>query len=103
MTLPFCNQIDLLTADVVVFSEPRVWDDSGEETTQRRVGATQCPKCELWWPIIEEPEEWVENETTGRCDAVSWWGGVVCEPCGLLMIVQSDGTPECYRLSWKSS
>ncbi len=95
---PFANQVDLHTRGPRPVREKRHWDHDGHERTQRRIGAEQCPRCGLWWPAIEEPDMWDENEATGQCDASGWWGGTVCEDCGLLMIEQPDGTGETYQL-----
>lgn len=99
MALPFTNQMDLQVSNVRIEYEAQHWDDTGHEQTQRRTGALQCPCCSLWWPIIEEPEEWTENDETGRWDALAWWGGVVCGECNLLMAEMPDGRVECYKLS----
>lgn len=98
MTFPFCNQADIRTTSPRRYREVRHWDEENHELTQIRTGAYQCPECGLYWPLIEEPDAWRLNEETGRWDAVDWWGGVVCEECGLLMIDQPDGTGEVYRL-----
>ena len=95
---PFANQTDLHTRGPVICRERRHWGDDGHELTQRRVGATQCPQCGLWWPDIEEPDEWTEDKENGRWNAIGWWGGTCCEECGLLMIEQPDGTGEVYDL-----
>ena len=98
--LPFCNQTDLhARGPLIVVEERRAWDDDGYETTQRRIGATQCPRCGLWWPEIQEPDGWKFNAATGLWDADDWWGGVMCELCDSLMIEQPDGTGEVYSLS----
>lgn len=96
MAFPICNDID--PRFPVTEYELRHWDDEGFERTERRIGASQCPKCGLWWPAIEEPDCWEENEATGRWDAVDWMGFEVCEQCGLLMVVQPDGSGEVYEL-----
>lgn len=100
MTFPYCNQADLFTNGPRARRERRHWDDDGYERTERCVGATECPRCHLWWPAIEQPDEWSQNAETGRWDAIGWWGGEVCEQCELLLIEQPDGTPECYDLRW---
>lgn len=77
----------------------REYDANGYERTQRINGGYQCPKCELWWPCVEEPDCWTMNQhDENKWDAEGWFGGVVCEDCGLLMIDQPDGTAECYSL-----
>ena len=98
MTFPLCNQADLLAVGPMKTRERRHWDGDGYELTEIRNGATQCPICKLWWPNIEQPAEWEEDEDTGRWNATGWWGGVLCEFCGLLQIEQPDGTQECYQL-----
>ena len=95
---PFCNQVDIHERGPVIVREERAWDEVGYETTQQRIGATQCPRCRLWWPEIQEPDAWTFNEDNDLWDANDWWGGVVCELCGLLMVEQPDGTREAYEL-----
>ena len=72
-------------------------DGAWMQTGERINGFCQCPKCGLWWPNIEEPDMWTENDD-GWMQATGWWGGCVCSDCDLLMIEQPDGTPECYDL-----
>ena len=98
MAIPFCNQANIHVVGPRIARESQHWDDDGHERTERRNGATQCPKCGLWWPNIEEPDMWDLNDRTGRWDATGWWGGVVCCECNLLMVEQCDGTDECYQL-----
>jgi hypothetical protein len=98
MTFPYCNQADIVRAEPRIIRERRRFDDEGYERTKRRNGACECPKCGLWWPCIEEPDCWELDEESGKWNAVSWWGGVVCEECELLMIEQPDGTGECYDI-----
>jgi hypothetical protein len=95
---PFCNQADLRDRGAVVCREARHWDNEGHEQTQIRTGAYECPRCRLWWPLIESPDEWTLNQETGKWDAISWWGGAVCGECNLLMINQPDGTTKAYEL-----
>lgn len=99
MAFPYCNQVDILTAEPRLVREKRYWNDEDRELTEQRNGAYQCPKCGLWWPLIEQPEAWELSEETGRWDAIEWWGCVVCEVCRFLMVDQPDGTPECYDLN----
>lgn len=96
---PFANQADLHTRGAITCREKRHWDDEGNERTERRVGAVQCPRCGLWWPAIEQPDTWTHNEDTGNWDATGWWGGVVCSECHLLLIEQPDGRAEVYDLT----
>lgn len=98
MAFPHANQIDILNSDPKLTREKRHWDSEGYERTQRRNGASECPKCGLWWPVIEDPDMWNENSETGRLDAAGWWGGVVCEQCGILIVEQPDGHTEAYAL-----
>lgn len=98
MSIPLCNQADLMTNGPRLVREKRHWDNEGYERTEIRDGATQCPKCGFWWPNIEEPDMWDENEVTGNLDAINWWGGVVCSDCSLLIVEQPDGRSECYEL-----
>lgn len=93
MTFPLCNQADLPMADPQIAYEPKVFDHEGHERTQRRNGGAQCPECGLWWPLIEEPDEW-----NHKLQAIGWWGGVVCENCHLLIVEQLGGRMECYRI-----
>lgn len=86
MSMPRCNQADLFTVGARVRREHRHWDANGYEQTERSVGAVQCPRCNLWWPVIEHPDAWSQNADTGRLDADGWWCGVFCEQCGLLLI-----------------
>lgn len=100
MAFPYCNQADIVHAEPRLAYEKRHWDDERFERTQRRNGAYQCPKCGLWWPLIEEPDMWTEaDETPGWWTAEGWWGGVACEGCEILMVSQPDGRGECYDLS----
>lgn len=100
MAFPICNQSDIPHKDARLAYERRHWDDQGYERTARRNGAYQCPKCELWWPIIEEPDCWTQSlNDRNRMDAEGWWGAAVCEKCQLLMVDQPDGVGECYDLS----
>ena len=104
MTIPLCNQADLMTLGPRPVRERRCFDANGRERTQLRSGACQCPQCGLWWPLIEDPCGWVEeykrpDDTTPiRWFAVEWWGAAMCEICGLLMVEQPDGTGEVYQL-----
>lgn len=116
MTFPLCNQADLFTAGPRVMRGRRRFDAEGYERTQRRNGAYRCPKCGLWWPVIEEPCEWVESRYVVKEDGPAGalveqpgdaavlrmravdWGRSACEMCQLLMVVQPDGTPEVYQL-----
>lgn len=75
----------------------RSFDEDGHERGQRINGYSQCPKCGLWWPCIEEPDCWEEDEP-GSWVAVGWWGATVCEECELLMVEQPDGRDEVYQL-----
>lgn len=98
MTMPFANQADIPTGPArIEYESPPRFDDEGFERTERRNGACQCPECGLWWPSIEEPDMWTEDNS-GRWIAEGWWGGVVCERCEVLMIEQPDGSGECYKL-----
>jgi len=97
VSIPLCNAADLFNGPRIDY-ETRHWDAEGHERTERRNGAMQCPKCGLWWPMIEEPDMWDQNEKTGRWDASGWWGGVACCECRLLLIEQPDGTCEAYEL-----
>lgn len=102
MPFPFCNSINL---DPKIVYERRHWDKDGYERTERRNGAVQCPRCDLWWPCIEEPQAWsqtLDSIMDERMDAIEWWGGVVCEECNLLMAEQPDGRIEVYQLGNKS-
>lgn len=72
------------------------FDEDGYEQGQRINGFDCCPQCGLWWPCIEEPDCWEEDDS--RWKATGWWGASVCEDCGLLMIEQPDGRGECYQL-----
>lgn len=100
MAFPYSNQADIQRAEPRLAYEKRHWDHDGFERTERRNGACQCPKCELWWPAIEEPDMWTGDEITpGRWNAEGWWGGVVCEDCEILMVDQPDGRSQYYRLS----
>lgn len=98
MSLPLCNQADLMVAEPRRIRERRRWDLEGYERTEIRDGATRCPVCGLWWPHIAQPDGWEWNHSTLRWDATSWWGGVVCSLCDLLLVEQPDGTPECYDI-----
>lgn len=42
---------------------PMVVDDDGFERGQRINGYDECPRCRLWWPVVEEPDMWEESET----------------------------------------
>lgn len=75
----------------------RKFDAEGHERGERINGFYQCPKCDVWWPCVEEPDMWDEGPH-GRWYASGWWGAAVCEECGLLMVDQPDGRTECYRL-----
>lgn len=100
MTFLYSNQTDLMRAEPRRTSERRTWDAEGFERTEIRTGACQCPKCGLWWPIIEEPDCWTQNsKDKTRMDATGWWGAPVCELCHLLLVEQPDGRSECYDLS----
>jgi hypothetical protein len=100
VSFPFCNQADILHSEARIVYERPHWDKEGYERTERRNGAYQCPKCGLWWPVIEEPDWWEQNpEDDAKWDAQGWWGGVVCEDCEILMVDQPDGSAECYDLS----
>ena len=104
MSFPLCNQADLMTFGPRVVREPRCYDAEGVERTELRNGACQCPKCGLWWPIIETPVMWVEEHkrpddtTPARWLATGWEGFPVCLFCGLLMVEHPDGTGEVYQL-----
>lgn len=93
----FANQADLLTEGPKLIYLNCTFDCEGYERTERVNGAMQCPRCGLWWPCIEEPDCWTEDEL-GRWIAVEWWGGVVCGCCHLLMVDQPDGRSEAYQL-----
>ncbi len=99
MAIPLCNQADLFTAGPRLVREIRRWDEKGYEQTQRRNGAVQCPRCGLWWPMIEEPYEWNRVDCSAETyRAIAWEGFPVCEACNLLMVEQPDGTSEVYQL-----
>lgn len=76
----------------------RRFDEQHYERGERIGGYCQCPKCGLWWPVVEEPDAWEQRPLEDVWFAVEWWGGCVCEVCNLLMVSQPDGTPECYQL-----
>lgn len=82
--------------DVYVRRLSHLFDEQGFEQGERINGYYQCPRCGLWWPCIEQPDAW---EVSGdRWLATSWWGGVVCEACSLLIVEQPDGRTEVYEL-----
>jgi hypothetical protein len=94
---PHCP-IDLLTNyDLYCVVLWRKFDDDGCERGERINGFDQCPKCGVYYPCIEEPDMW-EQCDDGRWIAEGWWGGTVCDDCGLLFVTQPDGTPEAYKL-----
>jgi hypothetical protein len=104
VSVPFCNQADITRNDARVKYETRRWDADGYERTERRAGACECPRCGLWWPLIEEPDHWELSDGDAiRWDAVGWWGAVHCGPCGLLMVTQPDGRVECLDLGGDDS
>jgi len=72
-------------------------DDEGFEQAYRVDGWEECPKCNLIWPRVAQPDMWDQTEG-GIWIVTGWWGGVVCEDCGILLITQPDGTPEAYNL-----
>ena len=89
-------------ADLPTRDEPylvQLWESfkDSKEGGERINGFHQCPQCGLWWPCIEEPDCW-EQQDDGRWTAVGWWGAAVCEVCEVLMVEQPDGTPETYCL-----
>jgi hypothetical protein len=91
MPIPFVNQRDIHTNGPRILREKRHWDSEGRERTERIIGSEQCPKCGLWWPVVEQPEEWYESDTVpGRRDATGWWGASCCEQCQILMVEQPD-------------
>lgn len=98
---PHCP-IDLLQRcnfDRYVVQLSRSFDDEGYEQGERINGFVECPKCGLWWPCIEEPDCWEEDdEQKGKWVAIGWWGGVVCDECRLLIVDQPDGHTEVYQL-----
>lgn len=100
MTIDYCCPINLpqLESPPIVRSQ-RTFDSEGLERGERINGYDQCPRCGLWWPIVEEPDVWEEVAGTQRWIATGWWGAAICGECDLLMVEQPDGTPECYRLS----
>ncbi len=98
MTFPFCNQRDIHTAGVRLLREKRHFDAEGYERTERLNGAYQCPKCELWWPVIESPDCWTVS-APGQRKALEWFGFAACSDCELLMVDQPDGRSERYDLS----
>lgn len=78
---------------------PRTFDDDHCEQGKRINGFDQCPKCGLWWPCVEEPDMWAEDdENHGIMFAEGWCGWSVCCDCRLLLFTQPDGTPEAYQL-----
>jgi hypothetical protein len=72
-------------------------DNDGIPTGKRINGYDQCPKCGLWYPTIEEPDGWSENDD-GSWEIDSWWGWSQCVECDLLLVTQPDGRPEAYYL-----
>lgn len=102
--------VDLQASDELIPYVCLLWrrfdpdDVTGTRERGERIhGFDQCPKCGVWWPCIEEPDGWELNADDEVWLAISWWGGTICEDCGLLMVTQPDGTPETYRLSgWPS-
>jgi hypothetical protein len=63
-------------------------DNDGCQRGERINGSAECPDCGLWWPLIEEPEEW--DTETG--DVVSWGPGAAeCADCELVIIDTFDG------------
>lgn len=100
MSIDYCCPIKLpsLTSSPPIVNGPRTFDEESHERGERINGYCECPKCGLWWPIVEEPDCWEWNERSQRWIATGWWGAAVCEACELLMADQPDGTPECYYL-----
>jgi hypothetical protein len=71
--------------------------DDGYPTGERINGFYQCPKCNAWWPCIEQPDMWTWDDS-GKWRISGWWGAAVCATCGLLMLDQPNGQGECYQL-----
>lgn len=98
MTIGIHCPVDLLTSNkprLVLLSKS--FDEDGHERGERINGYCECPKCGLWWPVVEEPDSWTKGDD-GKWFADSWWGAAVCGECLLLMVEQPDGMPECYQL-----
>jgi len=72
--------------------------DDGNECGERIGGWDCCPKCGLWWPVVENPDAWVESDDGTHWVADGWWGAAVCTECEILMVSQPDGTPEAYQM-----
>lgn len=90
--LPTAGEFE--TYVVVLHTE---FDDENFQCGERINGFDQCPKCELWWPCIEQPDVWEENDS-GQWIATGWWGVAFCCECNLLLVMQLDWTPEAYQL-----
>lgn len=71
------------------------FDSERYQREKRFNGIAQCPECGLWWPLIEEVEEWEEFQEgplEGYWRAVSWGpGSAQCTFCDLVMIDSFDG------------
>lgn len=102
MAFPYSNQADLMRAEPRRTRERRHYDADGYERTEVRTGDCQCPKCGLWWPVIESPDMWTQNpKDTTKLNAFGWWGAAQCGTCDLLLAEQPDGRSECYDLGHK--
>ena len=95
--LPYWTLADILAFESIMLVRPFVGDDQ-HERGERISGWSECPKCGLWWPIVETPDAWVESDDGSHWVADSWWGAAVCDECDVLMVTQPDGTGECYQL-----
>jgi hypothetical protein len=97
INLPAWTWADAFEFEPIILVPPYVGDDQNERG-ERIGGWSQCPKCGVWWPIVEEPDMWTESDDGTHWVAEGWWGAAVCMDCGMLMVDQPDGTGECYEL-----
>lgn len=75
---PFVHQLGQITFDKELF-----------QRGERINGVTECPRCGLLWPSIEEPECW---EECGRQKvAIEWGPGTAeCLDCDICIVCGFD-------------
>lgn len=72
------------------------FDDKGYQRAKRVSGSVECPGCRLQWPLVDEVEEWTEDETTGLWLASGWGPATAqCLQCDRVFV---DTFDDCFEL-----
>lgn len=75
---------------VVLIRKPR-FDAEGTQRAKRINGSVECPKCGLYWPMVEDIGEWTQGDD-GRWHSRGWNHGFAeCLICGLVFADTFEG------------